>query len=84
VRGKTQTHLPWESWENPNLAGLKEKWFHDIFDVGGVAHDPEEVELLRLLSAIDARTPHWPLVEIACEPAGATLPEETQRDAQAA
>lgn len=62
VRGKTQTHLPWAAWENPNLAGLSGKWFHDIFDVGGVAHDDGEVEFLRLLSAIDARTPHWPLV----------------------
>lgn len=64
VRGKTQTHLPWQSWENPNLAGLHDKWFHDIFDVGGVAHDPQEVEFLRLLSAIDAQAPHWPLVEV--------------------
>lgn len=84
VRGKTQTHLPWESWENPNLAGLKEKWFHDIFDVGGVAHDPEEVEFLRLLNAIDARAPHWPIVEIPGEPCRAAPAEEADQDAKAA
>ncbi|AQR75896.1 1,4-beta-xylanase [Sphingomonas sp. LM7] len=67
VRGKTQTHLPWQSWENPNLAGLQDKWFHDIFDAGGVAHDPQEVEFLRLLNAIDSRTPAWPLIEIPSE-----------------
>lgn len=64
VRGKTQTHLPWASWENPQLAGLQDKWFHDIFDADGVAHDPEEVEFLRLLAAIDERAPYWPLVEV--------------------
>jgi hypothetical protein len=65
VRGKTQTHLPWESWENPNFAGLADKWFHDIFDADGVAHDPAEVEFLRLLNAIDARAPHWPIVGVS-------------------
>ncbi len=84
VRGKTQTHLPWESWENPNLAGLQEKWFHDIFDAGGVAHDPEEIELLRLLSAIDARTPHWPLLEITGDAAHAARIGESRRNARAA
>ncbi|MDT8760170.1 cellulase family glycosylhydrolase [Sphingomonas psychrotolerans] len=83
VRGKTQTHLPWESWESPNLAGLEGKWFHDIFEVGGIAHDPQEVELLRLLSAIDTRTPHWPLVEVARDAARAA-PAEVARDAKAA
>jgi hypothetical protein len=53
VRGKTQTHLPWDRWINPDLEGLKDAWFHDIFDEDGVPHDPEEVEFLRLLSAID-------------------------------
>jgi hypothetical protein len=65
VRGKTQTHLPWDSWENPNLAGLKDKWFHDIFEVDGAAHDPQEIEFLRLLTAIEAETPCWPLVAAA-------------------
>lgn len=64
VRGKTQTHLPWTSWENPDPAGLNDKWFHDIFDAGGIAHDAEEVEFLRLLNAIDASTPNWPVFGI--------------------
>ena len=53
VRGKTQTHLPWDSWENPNIDGLKDAWFHDIFDQDGVPHDPTEVEFMRLLNSID-------------------------------
>lgn len=65
VRGKTQTHLPWAAWENPNLAGLKDKWFHDIFDVGGVPYDAAEIAFLRMLRALDEKTPHWPLIEAA-------------------
>ena len=53
VKGKTQTHLPWDKWENPNLEGLKEKWFHDIFDVDGTPHDENEVAFLRLISELD-------------------------------
>ncbi|MBV9840335.1 MAG: cellulase family glycosylhydrolase [Sphingomonadaceae bacterium] len=52
VRGKTQTHLPWDKWENPNLAA-KDVWFHDVFDADGVPHDEEEIEFLKLLSVID-------------------------------
>lgn len=53
VRGKTQTHLPWDKWENPNIDGLKEKWFHDIFDADGTPHDENEVAFLRLISQLD-------------------------------
>ena len=61
---------------NPNLAGLKDKWFHDIFDVGGAAHDPGEVEVLRLLNAMDEQAPRWPIVEM---PAGASAAPERRR-----
>ena len=53
VKGKTQTHLPWDKWENPNLEGLKERWFHDIFHEDGTPHDPSEVAFLRLLNQLD-------------------------------
>lgn len=56
VRGKTQTHLPWDSWQNPNIEGLKDAWFHDIFDETGEPHDPREVEFLRLLNQLDTLT----------------------------
>jgi hypothetical protein len=84
VRGKTQTHLPWESWENPNLAGLNDKWFHDIFEADGVAHDPAEVEFLRLLNAIDARTPHWPSIRTVAETRDRECANETEEQAEAA
>ncbi|MFB9051185.1 cellulase family glycosylhydrolase [Sphingobium indicum] len=56
VKGKTQTHLPWDKWENPNLEGLKEKWFHDIFDADGTPHDESEVAFLRLINRLDEMT----------------------------
>lgn len=52
VRGKTQTHLPWQGWDGAIPGTPAETWFHDIFDEGGVPHDPAEVEFLKMLSAI--------------------------------
>ncbi len=42
-------------WESPGLAPAH-AWFHDLFDEDGTPHDPAEIELLRLLTAIDERT----------------------------
>lgn len=52
VRGKTQTHLPWDKWESPITDLPKDTWFHDIFDEQGVPHDRTEVEFLKMLSSI--------------------------------
>ncbi|MDX3909652.1 MAG: cellulase family glycosylhydrolase [Sphingobium sp.] len=51
VKGKTQTHLPWENWDCPLPDVSADTWFHDIFDEMGVPHDPAEVELLSALTA---------------------------------
>lgn len=51
VRGKTQTHLPWDSWTTPYLDGPTGPWFHDIFEPDGSAHDAGEVALIRRLTA---------------------------------
>ncbi|WP_156254733.1 glycoside hydrolase 5 family protein [Sandarakinorhabdus oryzae] len=50
VKGKTQTHLPWDSWNNPYLNGPDGPWFHDIFDADGTPHDEAEVALIRRLT----------------------------------
>ncbi len=47
VRGKTQTHLPWDSWDHPYLGPAPEPWFHDVCDPDGTPHDPAEAALLR-------------------------------------
>ena len=52
VRGKTQTHLPWDGWDGRLADSPADAWFHDIFDESGVPHDPTEVEFLRILSAV--------------------------------
>jgi hypothetical protein len=55
VKGKTQTHLPWDSWTTPYLENLQGPWFHDIFEADGTPHDIGEVALLRALTAGNQR-----------------------------
>jgi hypothetical protein len=55
VRGKTQTHLPWDKWESPHNQSGHENWFHDIFDEHGIPYDAREVEFLRILNEVDKR-----------------------------
>ncbi len=50
VRGRTQTHLPWDSWDTPYLGDAPEPWFHDILDADGAPHDPAEAALLRSIA----------------------------------
>ncbi len=47
VRGATQTHLPWDSWDHPYLGPAPEPWFHDICDPDGTPHDAAEAGLLQ-------------------------------------
>jgi hypothetical protein len=49
VRGKSQTHLPWDSWQNPYDDREPALWFHDIFNPDGSPYRADEVELLRSL-----------------------------------
>ena len=54
VQGKTQTHLPWDSWATPYLDGPQGPWFHDIFDADGQPHAPSEVAFIRQMTALAA------------------------------
>lgn len=47
VSGRTQTHLPWDSWEQPYLEAAPEPWFHDVLEPDGTPHDAAEVAVLR-------------------------------------
>lgn len=47
VRGRTQTHLPWDLWAKPYLGTAPEPWFHDILEPDGTPHDAAEAALLR-------------------------------------
>lgn len=46
VQGRTQTHLPWDSWDHPYIGAAPEPWFHDVCDPDGSPHDPAEAAWL--------------------------------------
>lgn len=51
VKGKTQTHLPWDSWQQPYTNGREVKlWFHEVFDTDGKPYREDEVKLIRDLA----------------------------------
>ena len=50
VAGKTQTYLPWDSWQKPYVDRQPAVWFHEIFKQDGTPYRPEEVDLLRKLT----------------------------------
>jgi len=47
VAGKTQTYLPWDSWQNPYVNRQPPVWFHDIFTAEGQPYKPEETAFIR-------------------------------------
>jgi hypothetical protein len=47
VVGKTQTNLPWDSWQKPYTDREPAMWFHDIFYFDGKPYRPEEVEFIK-------------------------------------
>ncbi|HYO81379.1 MAG TPA: 1,4-beta-xylanase [Bryobacteraceae bacterium] len=51
VAGKTQTHLPWDSWANA-YTGTREPsvWFHEIFHPDGRPYRQEEVGFIRKMT----------------------------------
>jgi hypothetical protein len=51
VAGKTQTYLPWESWQHPYILSQPPVWFHDIFRPDGTPYRQAEVDLIRRLTA---------------------------------
>ena len=55
VMGKTQTHLPWDSWQKPYVDREPAIWFHEIFRPDGSPYRAEEVELIRKLTGVAAR-----------------------------
>jgi cellulase (glycosyl hydrolase family 5) len=50
VVGKTQTHLPWDSWQKPYVDREPPIWFHEVFKQDGAPYRAEEVELIRALT----------------------------------
>jgi hypothetical protein len=50
AQGKTQTHLPWDSWQRPYTDREPSVWFHEIFRNDGKPYLAEEVEFIRRMS----------------------------------
>ncbi len=47
VKGRSQTYLPWDSWQRPYIDEKPTVWFHDIFYEDGKPYREREVELMR-------------------------------------
>jgi hypothetical protein len=50
VEGKSQTYLPWDSWQRPYVLEQPTVWFHDVFFTDGRPYREREVELIRSLT----------------------------------
>jgi hypothetical protein len=50
VAGKTQTNLPWDSWQKPYVGREPSIWFHEVFRTDGSPYKPEEVEFIRQMT----------------------------------
>lgn len=50
VAGKTQTYLPWDSWERPYVLIEPIRWFHEVYKVDGTPYRAQEVEIIRNLT----------------------------------
>ena len=50
VAGKTQTYLPWDSWQRPYVNIQPTVWFHEVFRQNDKPYREREVELLRQLT----------------------------------
>jgi GH35 family endo-1,4-beta-xylanase len=51
VAGKTQTYLPWDSWQRPYVLQQPQVWFHEVLRSDGTPYRQAEVDLIRQLTA---------------------------------
>lgn len=50
VQGKTQTNLPWDSWQNAYVDREPAIWFHEVFFTDGKPYQPEEAAFIRRIT----------------------------------
>ncbi len=50
VAGKTQTYLPWDSWQKPYVLSQPTVWFHEVFRQDNTPYRQREVDLIRQLT----------------------------------
>ena len=51
VVGKSQTNLPWDSWQKPYVTSQPTVWFHDVFYPDGKPYRQREVDIIRSLTS---------------------------------
>lgn len=50
VAGKSQTWIPWDSWQRPYVSDQPMAWQHDVFYPDGKPYREREIEVLRSLT----------------------------------
>ena len=50
VAGKTQTYLPWDSWQHPYTDREPAIWFHEVFRTDGTPYRVDETEFIRRMT----------------------------------
>jgi hypothetical protein len=50
VDGRTQTRLPWDSWQKPYVMAEPTIWFHEVFRNDGTPYRKAETDLIRRLA----------------------------------
>jgi len=50
VAGKTQTWLPWDSWDKPYIGREPAVWHHEVFHTDGRPYKKEEVDFIRKMT----------------------------------
>ena len=55
VAGKTQTYLPWDSWQRPYTDRQPAMWFHEIFRTNGRPYSAEETAFIRQITGRGAK-----------------------------
>ena len=50
VLGKTQTNMPWDSWQKPYTMAPPQLWFHDIFHADGTPYRKAETDQIKRLT----------------------------------
>lgn len=48
--GKTQTNLPWDSWQRPYTDREPSVWFHEIFHPDGKPYRAEEIDFIKKMT----------------------------------
>ena len=50
VAGRTQTWLPWDSWQHPYVLSQPTVWFHEVFRADDTPYRPAETQLIQRLT----------------------------------